>query len=89
MLELHRNQNGIHLDFNEPRLADERCDSSSSEVKIVGRSRDSSLSEEPQVHENVPKEKKLSTSDTQTDMEKRLSTSDTQTDKKKKLRATI
>ncbi|XP_052259685.1 uncharacterized protein LOC127864044 isoform X4 [Dreissena polymorpha] len=85
MLELHRNQNGIHLDLDEPRLADERCYSSNSEVKIVGRSRDSSLSEEPQVHENVPKEKKLSTSDTQTDMEKRLSTSDTQTDKKKKI----
>ena len=58
MLDLHRNQNGVHLDLDEPH-SDERRDSSDSEVKTVVRSRDSSLSEEHNVIDNVPKESKV------------------------------
>ncbi|XP_052812701.1 muscle M-line assembly protein unc-89-like isoform X2 [Mya arenaria] len=63
MLEIHRNQNGIHLDLDEPRSADERRDSSGSEVKTVVRSRNSSIEEEQHVPGvNVPKDNHLSQS---------------------------
>lgn len=55
---MHRNQNGIHLDLEEPRSADERRNSSDSEVKTVVRSRNSSIVEEQNggVNTYVPKE---------------------------------
>ncbi|WAR09719.1 hypothetical protein MAR_034795, partial [Mya arenaria] len=43
MLEIHRNQNGIHLDLDEPRSADERRDSSGSEHDIVDGGHGSNL----------------------------------------------
>lgn len=61
VLELHRNQNGIHLDLDEPH-SDGSKHSSDSEVKTVVRSRDSSPSEERNVIDNVPKESKLTKS---------------------------
>lgn len=63
VLELHRNQNGIHLQLDEPHSGDEKRDSSDSEVRTVVRSRNSSISEEQIVIENVPKESKLTKSD--------------------------
>lgn len=56
VLELHRNQNGVHLELDEPADDRRNSESSGSEVKTVVRSRGSSLAEEPNVHEMVPNE---------------------------------
>ncbi|XP_060597174.1 uncharacterized protein LOC132751058 isoform X2 [Ruditapes philippinarum] len=56
VLELHRNQNGVHLELNEPADDSRNSDSSGLEVKTVVRSRGSSVAEEPNVHEMVPNE---------------------------------
>ncbi|XP_053386168.1 titin homolog isoform X2 [Mercenaria mercenaria] len=56
VLELHRNQTGVHLDLVEPADNRRNSESSGSEVKTVVRSRDSSVSEEPNIHEMVPNE---------------------------------
>lgn len=56
MLELHRNQNGVHLELGEPADDRRNSDSSGSDVKTVVRSRGSSMSEEPNANEMVPNE---------------------------------
>lgn len=56
VLELHRNQNEVHLDLDEPTNDRRNSESSGSEVKTVVRSRGSSLTEEPNVNEMVPNE---------------------------------